>query len=135
MTEPASIASAVAEYQNKQARMRAVAAESRAGEPVEPAAPGRVEQTAGDSRTGWSITLWKLYGGGDRPDLRSAVFRKVQSLASIHGKKLEDQIRDVIRLSRGPDITNSGNYFCRAIMLRVRELGFLDSFTTPFTQR
>jgi len=65
-----------------------------------------------------------LYGHGERPELRIALFQKVDRLCLEHGKKMITLVREAVTGAKGR--TNPAHYFCRAIRAKISEAGFLE---------
>jgi len=74
------------------------------------------------------LPLWKkliaMYGEGERPDLRRALFIRVDRLCQDRGKDMIILVREAITQAKG--MRQPGHYFCRAIRAKINEAGFLE---------
>lgn len=72
--------------------------------------------------------LEQRFGVGSQPELRRRLFQRLQLAVEVHGERALKPLQTVAAEARGarkPD-----RYFCRAALLRLRELNLLemDSF-------
>lgn len=70
-----------------------------------------------------SDKLFSLFGGGDNPSLRRALYIRVQLTCQTFGKPAEMIVREVCEAARRA--RSPGNYFAFAIVRRLRENGFI----------
>jgi len=72
--------------------------------------------------------LWRrllvLYGHGERPELRIALFQRVDQLCATIGIPMVRLVREAVTGAKGR--TNPAHYFCRAIRAKISEAGFLE---------
>lgn len=65
------------------------------------------------------------FGLGLEPRLRRALFDRLARLEQQHGQTVELMIAEARSLARAPGVTRKGNYFARAICLKLREAGIV----------
>lgn len=63
--------------------------------------------------------LERKFGLGTRPDLRRALFQKLEKLVEEQGEHAYVVIASVAVDSEGKE--NPGRYFCRVVLLRLQE--------------
>ena len=75
-----------------------------------------------------STPLWKkllvMFGHGERPELRIALFQRVDRLCTERGKDMVVLVREAITGAKGR--RQPAHYFCRAIRAKISEAGFLE---------
>jgi len=71
-----------------------------------------------------SDKLFDLFGGGDNPSLRRALYIRCQLTCQTFGKPAELVLREVVAYARGA--RNPGNCFAFTIVRRFRENGFIE---------
>ncbi len=70
-------------------------------------------------------SLIKEFGLGGEPRLRRALYDRLARLERLHGQKVEILIAEARSLAKGPSVLRPGNYFARAINLKLREAGLV----------
>lgn len=65
------------------------------------------------------------YGLGMEPRLRRALYDRLARLERQHGQTVEILIAEARSLARAPEVARKGNYFARAICLKLREAGIV----------
>jgi hypothetical protein len=63
------------------------------------------------------------FGLGGEPRLRRVLYERVRRLEQQHGQIVEILITEARALARAPGVRRPGNYFARAICLKLRENG------------
>lgn len=107
MTDPLALA---AEVKALQERTRANAATT---------------DTAAACDLGLVNSLIKEFGLGGEPRLRRALYDRLARLERQHGQKVEILIAEARSLAKSPSVLRPGNYFARAINLKLRENGLV----------
>lgn len=69
--------------------------------------------------------LIKQFGLGGNPELRRACYIRLQALERQHGQKAEMIIAEARSMAMMPTIRAPGNYFVRAVLLKLREAGLV----------
>ena len=69
--------------------------------------------------------LIKEYGLGGEPRLRRALYDRLARLERQYGQQVEILIAEARSLARSPSVLRPGNYFARAINLKLREAGLV----------
>lgn len=69
--------------------------------------------------------LIKEFGLGLEPRLRRALYDRLARLERQHGQTVEILIAEARALARAPGVSRKGNYFARAICLKLREAGIV----------
>lgn len=106
-TDPLALAQAVKEYQAaKAAGSSSLPCPSLAGS-------GLVEG------------LIKEFGLGINPGPRRTLYERLARLEREHGQAAELLIAEARSLARAPTVRNKGNYFARAVTLKLREAGIV----------
>jgi uncharacterized protein YutE (UPF0331/DUF86 family) len=75
--------------------------------------------------------LVSKFGLGDNPVKRRALYARLQLLAETFPDAVESLISEAVMQSHG--MRRPGNYFCRAIVLKLRESKLMQSGGTPCT--
>jgi hypothetical protein len=63
------------------------------------------------------------FGLGAEPRLRRVLYERLRRLEQQHGQIVEILITEARALARAPGVLRPGNYFARAICLKLRENG------------
>ena len=69
--------------------------------------------------------LRNQFGVGGNPQLRINLYHRLKRIVDQHGIRAQQVIDEVRSMARAPGIRNQGNYFARAIVLRLREAGIV----------
>jgi hypothetical protein len=107
MTDPLELESAVKAFQAKLAATAAVATNRTADE------------------HGLVNGLIKDFGLGGRPELRRACYQRLAHIEKQHGQTAEILIAEARSMAKMPGIRFPGNYFVRAVLLKLREAGLV----------
>ena len=70
-------------------------------------------------------SLIKEFGLGGDPRLRRVLYDRLARLERLHGQKVELLIDEARSMARDPFVKRPGNYFARAICLKLREAGLV----------
>lgn len=63
------------------------------------------------------------FGLGGEPRLRRVLYERLRRLEQQHGQIVEILITEARALARAPGVRRPGNYFARAVCLKLRENG------------
>lgn len=69
--------------------------------------------------------LIKEFGLGGEPRLRRALYDRLARLERQYGQQVEILIAEARSLAKAPSVLRPGNYFARAINLKLREAGLV----------
>ena len=83
------------------------------------------EPAASSSQGDLVERLKTLFGVGGNPQLRINLYHRLQRVVEQHGTRAQQVIDEVCSMARAPGIRNQGNYFARAVVLRLREAGIV----------
>ncbi len=120
-TDPAQLAEAVKQYQAAQRRQLEARTKDAPGD-VEPAANASSEASPD---AGLVASLIKQFGLGLDARLRRALYDRLARLERLHGQQVEMIIAEARSLAMSPTVRNKGNYFARAVCLKLREAGIV----------
>ncbi len=65
------------------------------------------------------------FGLGQEPALRRALYARLEHIERIHGQKAELIIAEARSMAKLPTTKRPGNYFARAVLLKLREAGLV----------
>jgi hypothetical protein len=83
------------------------------------------DQVAGSEQIGLVNSLIKEFGLGGDPRLRRVLYDRLARLERLHGQKVELLIDEARSMARDPLVKRPGNYFARAICMKLRENGLV----------
>jgi len=69
--------------------------------------------------------LIKDFGLGQEPALRRALYARLEHVERLHGQKAELIIAEARSMAKLPSTRKPGNYFARAVLLKLREAGLV----------
>jgi hypothetical protein len=110
---------ASSESGSQEEKTRTVEPQTRAAEPETKQEKPQIQQ-----QKPLSERLFSLFGGGDNPSLRRALYIRVQLTCQTFGKPAEVVLREVCEAARRA--RSPGNYFAFSIVRRFREHGFIE---------
>lgn len=119
-----SLAAAVKEYQ---ARKQMTPAPIVAATPSSPTVSdaSALSSAPATSVEGLVAGLIRDFGLGNEPRLRRALYDRLARLEHQYGQAVEVLIAEVRSMAKAPTVRQPGNYFARAVTLRLREGGFV----------